>query len=118
MVCHGELVRLRPDPRRLTEFYLLVAAGGALGGVLVCLVAPHVFKTLLEWPIGLILSYLLAAAVLLRPETLGPTLRARLTAGASVAIGLAAVLCWQIFMGISDKPIGSGAELLRRGVGV
>ena len=28
MVCHGELVRLRPDPRRLTEFYLCIAAGG------------------------------------------------------------------------------------------
>ena len=32
MVCHGELVRLRPDPRHLTEFYLLIAAGGAVGG--------------------------------------------------------------------------------------
>ena len=77
----------------------------ALGGVMVCLVAPHVFKTLLEWPIGLILSYLLAAAVLLRTETLGPTLRVRLTAGASVAIGLTTVLSWQIFRGIIDKPI-------------
>ena len=35
MVCHGELVLLKPEPRRLTEFYLFVAAGGALGGVLV-----------------------------------------------------------------------------------
>src|SRR2546425_1134930 len=32
MVCHGELYRLRPPPWRLTAFYLLIAAGGALGG--------------------------------------------------------------------------------------
>jgi protein-L-isoaspartate O-methyltransferase len=105
MVCHGELVRLRPDPRRLTEFYLWIAAGGALGGMLVCLVAPRIFKMFLEWPIGLILSYLLAAAVLLRSDVLGPTLRARLAAGASVVIGLAAILGWQISKSIGDRPI-------------
>ena len=33
MVCHGELVRLKPDPERLTSFYLSVAAGGALAGI-------------------------------------------------------------------------------------
>ena len=35
MVCHGELARLKPSPRRLTEFYLMIAAGGALGGLFV-----------------------------------------------------------------------------------
>ena len=34
MVCHGELVRLRPDPRFLTSFYLMISAGGALGDCL------------------------------------------------------------------------------------
>ncbi len=34
MVCHGELVRLRPAPRRLTEFYLLLSAGGRWAGQL------------------------------------------------------------------------------------
>ena len=33
MVCHGELARLKPDPSRLTEFYLMMSAGGALGGL-------------------------------------------------------------------------------------
>ncbi len=42
-LCHGELYRLRPPPRRLTLFYLAVAAGGCLGGLLVALVAPRVF---------------------------------------------------------------------------
>ena len=45
MVCHGELARLKPDPRHLTEFYLLIAAGGALGGLFVAVVAPLMFST-------------------------------------------------------------------------
>jgi spermidine synthase len=40
MVCHGELARSRPDPRFLTRFYLMLSLGGALGAVLVAIVAP------------------------------------------------------------------------------
>ena len=40
MVCHGELARLKPDPKYLTHFYLMMSAGGALGGLLVALLAP------------------------------------------------------------------------------
>src|SRR5262245_60653974 len=54
MVCHGELARSKPHPRYLTGFYLMVALGGALGGVLVGLVAPHVFHDLYELPLGMI----------------------------------------------------------------
>jgi hypothetical protein len=53
MVCHGELARSRPSPRYLTAFYLTIAAGGALGGVFVALVAPHIFTEFSEYPIGL-----------------------------------------------------------------
>ncbi len=62
MVCHGELVRLKPNPRYLTTFYLLSSAGGAVGGVLVSLVAPRVFPTYLELHIGLWLCCALAMA--------------------------------------------------------
>jgi spermidine synthase len=48
MVCHGELYRLRPGPRQLTSFYLMIAAGGALGGVSVAVVAPLVFSGFYE----------------------------------------------------------------------
>lgn len=48
MVCHGELYRLRPAAERLTAYYLAISLGGALGGIFVALVAPVVFKTLLE----------------------------------------------------------------------
>ncbi|MGA3027912.1 MAG: fused MFS/spermidine synthase [Bryobacteraceae bacterium] len=53
MLCHGELARSRPAAAHLTLFYLMVAAGGALGGVFVALAAPHLFETYLEYPIGL-----------------------------------------------------------------
>ena len=49
MVCHGELVNLRPAPRHLTAFYLAVAAGGGIGGVAVALMAPLVFDRLWEF---------------------------------------------------------------------
>ncbi|MFC1806577.1 spermidine synthase [Planctomycetota bacterium] len=60
MVCHGELVRLRPSPRHLTAFYLTISAGGALGGLLVTLVAPRVFAMYLELHLGLWLCLALA----------------------------------------------------------
>ena len=31
MFCHGELVRLKPAPRHLTRFYLMISLGGAVG---------------------------------------------------------------------------------------
>src|SRR6185437_16016875 len=37
MVCHGELARLKPHPRHLTLFYLMISSGGALGGLFVAL---------------------------------------------------------------------------------
>ena len=66
MVCHGELTRLKPASRHLTEFYLLMSAGGALGGLFVSLLAPQLFSTYVEWPVVLMLTFILAAAVVLR----------------------------------------------------
>src|SRR5262249_19061301 len=43
MVCHGELYRLKPHPSHLTAFYLMIAAGGALGGLFVAVIAPLIF---------------------------------------------------------------------------
>lgn len=63
MVCHGELVRRRPPVRHLTLFYLMLSVGGALGGLLVGLVAPAVFDAYHELPLGLGLCALLAVVV-------------------------------------------------------
>jgi hypothetical protein len=63
LACHGELARLKPPPRRLTAFYLVIAAGGAAGGVFTGIVAPRVFAsffelhlTLLAGPVVLLLA--------------------------------------------------------------
>jgi hypothetical protein len=69
MVCHGELVRLKPSPRYLTSFYLMVASGGAAGGVFVALVAPHLFRGLWEYQLGLWGSAALALAILVRDKS-------------------------------------------------
>ncbi len=65
MVCHGELTRTKPGARHLTEFYLLMSVGGALGGLLVSLAAPRVFSTYVEWPVGLMVCFAVAAIVLI-----------------------------------------------------
>jgi len=64
MVCHGELARLKPNPRYLTQFYVMVAVGGAIGGILVGLVAPYLFRAYWEMPIGLVACAVLVVLVL------------------------------------------------------
>ena len=59
MVCHGELAIDRPPARQLTEFYLWMSFGGAVGGMLTALVAPLVFDRILEYPIALVILVLL-----------------------------------------------------------
>lgn len=78
MVCHGELAALRPHPRHLTLFYVMVSLGGVIGGVFVGLVAPNVFNSDYEFPIGLGLCATLAVAALMRRRK--PWLRAGLAA--------------------------------------
>ena len=70
MVCHGELARLKPHPRYLTHFYLMISAGGALGGLLVGLVAPHVFNALYEMPLGLVACAVLVVFVVRQDDDL------------------------------------------------
>ena len=69
MVCHGELARSKPNSRHLTSFYLMVALGGAVGGVLVALVFPHIFRGFWEYQLGLWLSALLLFVVLARDKS-------------------------------------------------
>ncbi len=52
--CHGELYRSRPAARHLTAFYLTVAAGGALGGLLVAVIAPLALDAYYELGLALI----------------------------------------------------------------
>jgi spermidine synthase len=64
MVCHGELARRRPHPRYLTQFYLMVSIGGALGGLFVAIAAPRLFNSYIELPVGMVLCAALVACTL------------------------------------------------------
>ena len=59
MFCHGELAQLKPAPRFLTTYYLMISLGGAVGGLLVGLVAPHLLTGYFELGIGLVACALL-----------------------------------------------------------
>jgi spermidine synthase len=66
MVCHGELVQLKPHPDYLTRFYLLISAGGAAGGIFVALIAPRIFSGFWEFHVGLVGCVLLAILAIAR----------------------------------------------------
>jgi hypothetical protein len=84
LAAHGELAQNRPAARHLTEFYLLMSIGGVLGGLFNALVAPLVFRSLIEYPLMMILACVLLLAP--RAPALG------LGAGAGRALGLVAVV--------------------------
>jgi len=65
MVCHGELVRLKPHPKHLTLFYVMLSVGGAVGGLFVGLIAPNLFNAYYEFQIGLGVTAILIAIVLM-----------------------------------------------------
>ncbi|MEH2498397.1 hypothetical protein V1294_004876 [Bradyrhizobium sp. AZCC 1678] len=73
LMCHGELYARRPNPRRLTEFYLCTSFGGVIGGAFAGLVAPLIFNGNYEYPI------LIALALLCMPGFFAGGLRKALT---------------------------------------
>jgi len=92
MVCHGELYRLRPNARRLTEFYLMIAAGGALGGLFVAVAAPILFTGYYELHWGLFvcgLLFLMACASDQRPRRRAEGHAPRRPWQAAACVGLA-----------------------------
>lgn len=58
LACHGEIVRDRPSPSRLTEFYFWISLGGMLGGLFNALLAPILFSGIVEYPLVLVVACL------------------------------------------------------------
>ncbi|WP_239805315.1 fused MFS/spermidine synthase [Croceicoccus hydrothermalis] len=93
---HNRLYLLRPDPSRLTFFYLVVAAGGALGGVFTALVAPVLFDWVFEHAILLLMAAWLVGDRQILPMAEGfwdGLPRRRIMAGLVVA---AVLIAWGI----------------------
>ena len=74
MFCHGELVKRKPPSSQLTSFYLLVSVGGALGGVIVSILCPLLFPDYWELNVGVLIVFLLAAAMVIRDVLGRPSL--------------------------------------------
>jgi hypothetical protein len=66
LFCHGELARRKPEARVLTDYYLMIALGGALGAMCIGLAAPRMFSGLYEYPLSLLCVSLAALFLLWR----------------------------------------------------
>jgi hypothetical protein len=101
MVCHGELAALRPRAERLTGYYLILAAGGAAGGVFVGAVAPAIFRALYELPLALCVTAALAIVIAWRRAR---PLNRQSRVLAAVAVGaLLAAVGWTVRQTIDDS---------------
>ncbi len=101
MCCHGELALLKPAPKYLTTYYLMISLGGAIGGLLVGLLAPYVLTGYFELQIGLI-----ACALLLLYRTARTTWWAMLVSAAVVGGTV-----WGASKAIDDQVAGARVML-------
>ena len=108
MVAHGRLASLRPHVGRLTEFYLCLALGGALGGIFNALVAPVLFESTLEYPLILFLACLSRARW--REEV--ASMRTRLAWLSDLGIPAAIGAATWLLAGLSVEPGSPGASWL------
>jgi spermidine synthase len=99
MVCHGELARLRPDPSQLTRFYLMISVGGALGAVLVAIIAPLTLSGYFELGISLVV---LAALLVIRMR------------GIAIVGGALVVITTLVFVVRGAKDYTDGVRVMAR----
>lgn len=88
MICHGELYRLRPGSQHLTTYYLLIAAGGALGGIAVGIISPLIFNDFYEFHIALFGIATLTLVILIYYGMMQQVIVAALVSSALVLFGL------------------------------
>jgi len=96
MVAHRTLYEARPAARYLTEFYLWMSFGGALGGLAAALVAPRIFSEVFEYPL------LLALSMACRPGVFAPAALRRLAGTLAAFLGRP---------GKAEGPLEHGARL-------
>jgi SAM-dependent methyltransferase len=99
MFCHGELYLLKPGPRYLTTFYLMISIGGALGALLIGIGAPNLLNGYYELKIVLVVC---AALLVWR----GLSIRKSVTGGAAaVAAATAAIAVYNVNYHLADTRV-------------
>jgi len=97
MFCHGELAAMRPAPKYLTRFYLMISIGGAAGGLFVGLVAPRIFSIFLELPLAMMACAAFAALLAWRAARAtkdAPKPRNALYLAAAAAVAVTGFVSW------------------------
>ena len=111
---HGELARLKPSPRHLTTFYMVIAAGGAAGGVFAALVAPQIFPAFFELHLALLAGPVLLLLAILRDDTSWLNRGPRRLVWALRASVVAWALALAVALGIHVEDTFRGAERISR----
>lgn len=121
LYCHGQLAATKPHPARLTEFYILVSLGGALGSLAGSVLAPLLLSAAFEMPLTLAA---VAAVIAWRERASAPRLRlgaaglaALVVIGAGVQIGAeyanARLLMRNFYSPLRIADVGSGPQARR-----
>lgn len=94
LFCHLRLAEVRPEPQKLTGYYLCVSIGGALGGFFNVFIVPHIFPMPFEFIIVAFTSCLLFAP---RPWTNASWLKVGLPIAVAVAV---VIMVWLNQLGV------------------
>ena len=109
LLCHGEVARVKPSSRLLTQYYAMLSAGGAIGGLIVAVLCPMVLNNYLELPFMLslvtALTFLLYFACQGWGETKYDWSAARRLAFGAVILMVAPFVT--VFLAKKDKTIAS-----------
>lgn len=90
LACHSQLSAMKPGPARLTEFYVWLSVGGAVGGLFASIVAPLIFTDKFEYPVSLAFSALaLGVAISNSEQRRGLAFALGISACAAYAMGMA-----------------------------
>ena len=94
---HGYLYFLRPAAQHLTLFYLVMSAGGVLGGLFAALVAPLLFDWVYEHPLLILAAAMLLPLPALLPWDKWPGIEARTArVAAFLLVAIAAIAAWNM----------------------
>jgi hypothetical protein len=100
MLAHRTLYEARPAPIYLTEFYLWMSFGGALGGMFTALVAPKLFLEVYEYPLLLALSMACRPGALSLPQDSGQRQQEQIVLFLIAAVGLLVIVqfLWDLWL--------------------
>ena len=119
LLCHQRLASLRPHAGHLTEFYLLVALGGVLGGAFNALLAPVVFDRVLEYPLAIALAMLALPGL---PRLKDKDVRGMGTPSGQVAVGIAVVSVFVAILvvlgSMGYQPLSASASVWERAIAI